>query len=102
MRILLCAIAMAATAFAAPRGAQPGAISLTGTVLVGAGPEARPVRRARVTLVARGGAAPRVGDTDPTGKYRFDGLTPGDYKVSVQKPGFVKLEADASHNATLT
>jgi protocatechuate 3,4-dioxygenase beta subunit len=106
MRVLLCGIVAAALAFAeAPHAGQvpaAGAMSLTGRVMTGSGPESRPVRRARVTLLGRGGAGARITDTDTKGAYRFDRLPPGDYKLTVQKPGFVKLEADAAPNATLT
>jgi protocatechuate 3,4-dioxygenase beta subunit len=102
MRVLLCAIVAAALAFAqAPQAGQAGIISLTGRVVTGSGPESRPVRRARVTLLGRGGAGARTTDTDTKGAYRFDRLPPGDYKVTVQKPGFVKLDADAGPGATL-
>src|SRR6187402_1588908 len=107
MRILLYGIVAAALAFsqAPQRGQAPatGAASLTGRVVTGTGPEVRPVRRARVTLIGRGLTAPRITDTDTRGAYRFDRLPPsGEYKVTVQKPGFVKLEADVAPGATLT
>jgi protocatechuate 3,4-dioxygenase beta subunit len=106
MRVLLCGIVAAALAFAqTPQAGQApaaGSMSLTGRVMTGTGPEARPVRRARVTLPGRGGAGARTTDTDTKGAYRFDRLPPGEYTVTVQKPGFVTLEADAVPNATLT
>jgi hypothetical protein len=105
MRILLSGIVAAALAFSqAPQAGQTpagGGVSLTGRVMTGTGPEARPVRRARVTLLGRGLTGPRITDTDTKGAYRFDRLPAGDYKVTVQKPGFVKLEADAAPGATL-
>ena len=108
MRILFGGIVAAALAFSAapvaqqaPAGSQP---SLTGRVVTaGTGTEVRPVRRARVTLTGAGLTAPRVADTDTKGEYRFSGLGAGDYKITVQKPGFVKLDAvSASSGATLT
>jgi hypothetical protein len=104
MRILFCGIAAAALAFAqAPPAVQTtGAVSLAGRVTTGSGPDVRPVRRAKVTLTGPGLLAPRVTDTDTKGSYRFDRLPAGDYKVSVQKVGFVKLDADAPADATLT
>ena len=105
MRTLFCGIVVAAVAFlAAPHAQQAPAPSFTGRVATaGSGTEVRPVRRARVTLTGGGLTAPRVADTDTKGEYRFNGLGPGDYKVTVQKPGFVKLDAvSASPGATLT
>jgi hypothetical protein len=62
MRVLVCGIMAAALAFAEvpqPGQTPPAAgVSLTGRVMTGTGPEARPVRRARVTLLGRGGTAP--------------------------------------------
>ncbi len=98
MRILLGCIVAVVLAFSQ---APPPAVSLNGRVVTGSGPKARPVRRARVTLIGRGLPAPRITDTDTKGAYRFDRLPAGDYKVMVQKPGFVKLEADAPPDATL-
>jgi hypothetical protein len=69
--------------------------------VTGAGPDARPVRRARVTLSGNGLAGPRLADTDTSGAYRFDRLRPGAYKLSVRKSGFVRLEVDAVPDATL-
>jgi hypothetical protein len=105
MRILLGGIVAAALAFSqASQGRQvppSGGTALTGRVMTGTGPDARPVRRARVTLLGAGGAAPRITDTDTKGGYRFDRLPPGEYKLTVQKPGFVKLDANAGPDATL-
>src|SRR5687768_2108771 len=97
LKILLCGIVAAALAFS--QGPQQGqdaatAASLAGRVVAGTGPDARPVRRARVTLIGRGLAEPRITDTDTRGAYRFDRRPPaGEFKVTVQKPGFVQLEA---------
>lgn len=104
MRILACGVVAALLAFfqSTPQGPPAGASALTGRVMTGTGPEARPVRRARVTLLGRGLTGPRITDTDTKGAYRFDRLPAGEFKVTVQKPGFVKLEADASPDATLT
>jgi hypothetical protein len=104
MRILLCGIVAAALAFSqAPvrQSAPAGGTSLTGRVLTGTGAAARPVRRARVTLLGRGLTSPRVTDTDTRGGYRFDRLPAGEFKLTVQKPGFVKLEAAAAPDGTL-
>jgi protocatechuate 3,4-dioxygenase beta subunit len=110
MRTILCGILAAAVAFVhAPSAQQQAgagsgrAPAFTGRVVTaGSGTEKRPVRRARVTLTGAGLTAPRVADTDTKGEYRFNGVGPGGYTVTVQKPGFVKLEGTASPGATLT
>jgi protocatechuate 3,4-dioxygenase beta subunit len=101
--LLLAVLAMTFTFAQAPAMSQaPAAASLTGRVTTGSGTEVRPVRRARVTLTGGGLTAPRLADTDTRGVYRFDRLPAGaQFKIAVQKPGFVKLETDAAPNAEL-
>jgi carboxypeptidase family protein len=104
MRMILLAALTAALSFwqaTPPSPPSPGTLALTGRVVTGREADLRPVRRAKVTLTASSGPA-RVTDTDTKGVYRFDRLPAADYKVSVQKPGFVKLDGAASPDATLT
>ena len=102
MRTLPTGVLAAILAFTFGAAAQqPPPLVIDGRVVTGSGSDARPVRRARVTL-SGAGTAPRIADTDARGNYRFDRLPPGAYKISVQKPGFVRLEADAAPGATLT
>jgi 5-hydroxyisourate hydrolase-like protein (transthyretin family) len=54
-----------------------------------------------VTLASATAPMSRVTDTDVTGAYRFDQLAPGGYRITVEKPGFVTLTADAVPKATL-
>jgi hypothetical protein len=83
-------------------GRQTTGASLAGRVTTGSGTEVRPVRRARVTLTGGGLTAPRIADTDTKGAFRFDRLpASGGFRMAVQKPGFVKLEAEAAPNAEL-
>ena len=104
MRTLILGMMAAALTFSQVPAAQPPAAtaSLAGRVVTGTGADAKPVRRARVTLTGRGQMAPRITDTDAKGAYRFERLPAGEFTVAVQKPGFVKLEAPASANAVLT
>jgi hypothetical protein len=105
MRTLLFGVIAAAVAFSQAPAAQPpqtGSLVLAGRVITGSGPDARPVRHARVTLPGGSLKTPHLGDTDTKGAYRFDRLPAGTYRVSVPKPGFVKLEADATPDALLT
>jgi protocatechuate 3,4-dioxygenase beta subunit len=105
MRIFVCGAIAAVLAFSqidAQRLQQTGGLSLTGRVVTGTGADARPVRRATVTLAGQGLTTSRFADTDAKGTYRFDRLPAGEYKITVRKVGFVKLDADATPNATLT
>ena len=103
MRTFLTGILAAILAFNLGAAAQqPPPLVIDGRIVTGSGADARPVRRARVTLTGAGSTAPRIADSDAKGSYRFDRLPPGAYKISVQKPGFVRLDADASPGATLT
>lgn len=109
MRILLYGIVAAVLAFSqAPQRDQVPAAgaALTGRVMSGPAADARPVRRAKVTLTGGGLTAPLVTDTDPRGAFRFARVPAGAHKVTIQKPGFVTLEttwgAGAPPNAILT
>src|SRR6266568_2359742 len=102
MRSLFLGIVTAALAFFQSPQVQPGALTLTGHVITGTGTDVRPVRRAKVTLTGGGLTAPLVTNTDTKGEYRFEGVPIGDHKVRIEKIGFVRLEADAAPNASLT
>src|SRR5688572_8034634 len=66
-----------------------GTASIAGRVVTGAPGQFVPVRRARVTLDADGRTAPLVADTDTDGKYRFEALPAGTFRVTAEKAGFV-------------
>jgi protocatechuate 3,4-dioxygenase beta subunit len=83
----------------APENPQ-ATVSFTGHVVTPSGTDTRPVRRAKVTLTGGTGTT-RVTHTDTSGVYRFDRLTAGDYRVRVEKPGFVTLETGAADDSTL-
>lgn len=105
MRTFVCgaiAALLALSQMDARRPPQTGLRSLTGRVVTGTGADARPVRRAMVTLAGPGLTTPRFADTDAKGIYRFDRLPAGAYKITIRKVGFVKLDADATPDATLT
>ena len=102
MRILIAGVLAMATAVSAVPSAQQTPVgSFTGTVVTGSGPDARPVRRARITLTGGGLAAPRIADSDAKGTFRFDRLPNGPFHVVAQKAGFVRREADAVSGGTL-
>jgi hypothetical protein len=89
--------ALAVMSFQAPQAAQPVAAGRTiaGRVVTGSGQDARPVRRARVTLSGPGLKTPVEDiDTDTRGAFRFDSVSASEATVIVRKPGFVTLMAD--------
>jgi hypothetical protein len=75
------------------RPAAPlGTASIAGRVVVMGTTTPMPIRRARITLHSAALAEAQTTDTDTDGRYRFDGLPAGAYRVSAEKPGFVALE----------
>jgi carboxypeptidase family protein len=75
-----------------PRQAPPTHV-INGTVTSGEGLNVRPVRHALVQLQHDTDPAVQVTQTDGRGNYRFDHLAAaGQYRVMVQKTGFVKTE----------
>jgi hypothetical protein len=108
MRTVLFGVLSAAVAFSIPARPHAQAVApastafLAGRVVTGAGADARPLRRAKITLTGAGLSAPVVVDTDTSGAYQFVRVPPGSLKLRAQKPGFITLEADAAPNATLT
>jgi protocatechuate 3,4-dioxygenase beta subunit len=98
---LTCVLALLVVAHQAPAGAQnprdqsaapqaAGTASLSGRVITVGDGQPAPLRRARMTL--EGASASRTTDTDTDGRYRFDALPAGTYRVSAEKPGFVPLD----------
>jgi hypothetical protein len=88
------------------QAAVPQQAALSGTVLE-AGTD-KPVAGAQVTLISfvlrpQPGRPPEplVATTDQNGRYRFDALEPGRYRVSVQKPGFATMPGPGLPEATL-
>lgn len=99
--LLLWAIATLAADQQPPRDigrratvSAPAAV-ISGRVIVMDSMPPAPIRRARVSLSADHLKQPEITDTDVEGRYRFDGLAPGLYRITVSKPGFVTLEAAA-------
>ena len=71
--------------------AQTGTSSIAGTVTDQQG---RAVVGAKVTLTHLGTNAQRTTETTTAGAYVFDLITPADYRVEVEAPGFRKFLAD--------
>src|SRR3954470_14257962 len=99
MRAMTFCVLGAALTFAYSSPPRQALVEITGRVITISGTDARPVRRATVTLTGTGPA--RVSQRDVDGVYRFDRLPAGDYKVGVQKAGFVGVETTASSGVTL-
>jgi len=97
MRTRTCGVVVLALACGvAPQAGQSSATVVEGRVATGSAADLRPVRRARVSLVADGsGTKPRMVDTDGKGAYRFVNVTAEKYRLSISKPGFVPATIDA-------
>lgn len=54
-----------------------------------------PIRRARVTLYAEADGMESLTATDSSGRYRFERLAPGRYRIRAEKAGFVSMSSDA-------
>lgn len=69
--------------------------SAEGTVLHGATGE--PLRKAAVTLRSASGRRERLSaTTDEAGRFRIDNVEPGDYRLQVERTGFVRQEYGAT------
>lgn len=74
--------------------------SISGRITVAGESPPVPVRRARVRLDGDAPDSGRFTDTDTDGRYRFDGLPAGAYRITADKPGYVTLPAGASRPFT--
>jgi hypothetical protein len=79
-----------------PDTSPAGTGVIAGRVVVLGTQPAVPVRRARVTLLGDRLPEATLTDTDTDGRYRFEQLPAGSYRVKAEKPGYVTLE----HGAT--
>src|SRR5712691_618430 len=70
-------------------GAQSASVSgdIKGTVT---DPSGAVVSKATVIAVDTARGLRRISDSDTSGEYRIQGLSPGSYDVSVEQPGFRK------------
>ena len=82
------------TTFAAGQGVASGDLHVTVR-----DPKGSLVTNATVTAQEQGKANERSTTTNSNGEYRLLALAPGQYKVSVEAPGFARLELD---NITVT
>jgi protocatechuate 3,4-dioxygenase beta subunit len=74
---------------ATPRSQQPVGTAVLAGQVVTDDSSSRPVRRARVTVMAGQLSVPRSTVTDDEGRFVFTGLAAGSLSLSVSKPGFV-------------
>lgn len=77
-----------------PALAQGGSGSLHGTVIV---PTGAPVRGASITV--EGAAGGQAATTNESGQYRMNGLSSGNYRVTITAPGFDSFEVQVSLTA---
>jgi hypothetical protein len=100
-RALACAILFGTAALAAqtPRdrpatAAATGTASISGRMTITTTAGLAPVRRARIVLEADVFREPLSTDTDTDGRYRFDKLPEGTYRISGEKAGFTPVVRD--------
>jgi carboxypeptidase family protein len=82
-----------------PSTRPAGSSVLAGRIVVVQGSRALPVRRARVMLESDSLSQPLAADSDTEGRYRFDGLAAGTYRLTADKAGFVMAGDGASRSA---
>src|SRR5262249_1130849 len=103
MRTLLIAVVAGLILSPAPLvldSQAPG--SLRGRVMTRGGSRLTPLPPASVTGEIDGGLVPaKVTQTDTNGGYSFDRVPLAEHTITVQKPGFVKVRAAATPDATL-
>jgi protocatechuate 3,4-dioxygenase beta subunit len=108
MRIGLVLIALAALLSeqnppAVRDAVRPTVLTGTGRIegrltVVGTDP-AKPIRRARVALESAGFGETQLADTDIDGRFAFDRLPPGTYRITASKPGFVTMGYGAERHS---
>src|SRR5208337_643828 len=91
----IAALATAITFVCAPSVYSQATTSLRGTI---SDPLGAVIPEAIVTLTNTGNSSARQVVTDKTGLYQFQQLPPGNYKITVEKPGFAKV---SENNVTL-
>ena len=101
--VLLALLASSATAAApgqvVPRDRPKPAPVATGRIIgkvVSAGPEPKPLRRARVTLNGSALKPGRTTITQDDGAFVFDAVPPGQYSIAVAKSGYITLAYGAT------
>jgi hypothetical protein len=71
-----------------------GTAAISGRVTIDVNGEPQPVRRAKVTLESSARRGPQHTDTDTDGRYPFERLPEGEFRVRAEKAGFVPRVLD--------
>jgi len=98
--IWLSCLAHASEARQQPQNRPPASGAATGTLtgrVIVAGARDTPVRRARITLESNALQQIQLADSDADGRFRFDRLPAGVFRLRAEKPGFVTLSFAARH-----
>jgi len=93
--LILALLAGTAAQVRDPRQANaPATGTITGRVEIEVDPQRTPIRWARLTLSATVGGKTWTTTSDRDGRYRFDEVAAGDYRLRAEKPGFVAAPID--------
>lgn len=71
-----------------------GTAVISGRVTIDVNDQPQPVRRARVTLESTALTRPAQLDSDTDGRFRFNTLPAGEYRIRAEKAGFVPVVRD--------
>lgn len=96
--LALAAVFLSAQQLRDIRRETAGTASLAGTV-ASAEVDKLPLRLVRVTVTGGSLVSPRVTVTDDNGRFVMAGLAAGQYSISADKPGYVKMNYGATRPA---
>jgi hypothetical protein len=74
-----------------------GTSAIAGQIIIEVNGAPQPLRRTKVTIEGQGLARSQATYSDTQGRYRFDRLSAGTYRVRAEKAGFVPYVMDPRH-----
>jgi hypothetical protein len=92
-RLTICAIAAVISLFAATLHAQNSRGSLRGTVQDASGAR---IASAKIVAHLFGSSIQREASSEDRGEFRLDDLLPGNYRITINAPGFAPAQADVA------